>query len=107
LQVVVLFLADYDINGYIKDGEPGVWVEGRKICSFGIAIKKWITSHGIALNINNSLETFTTIVPCGRPNEVMTSLSRELGETIDLVIAKKRFIKHFCAAFNYYEKIDV
>ncbi len=101
LNVVISLLADYNVVGYLKDGEPGVWVEGQKICSFGIALKKWVSSHGIALNLNNSLETFALIVPCGRPSEVVTSLSRELGHTVDIVEAKKRFIAHFCATFDY------
>ena len=101
LQVVISVLADYAVEGYLKEGEPGVWVDGRKICSFGIALKKWISSHGIALNINNSLKTFDMIVPCGRPDEVVTSLSRELNRTVDMAEAKKRFTKHFCDAFDY------
>lgn len=104
LTVVIDLLADYNIDGYLKDGEPGVWVGGRKICSFGIALKKWISSHGIALNLNNSLDTFAMIVPCGRPDEVVTSLSRELNRTVDITEAKIRFIHHFCAAFEYYKK---
>lgn len=104
LNIVVNVLADYGIEGYLKDGEPGVWVEGRKICSFGIALKKWISSHGIALNINNSLKTFDMIVPCGRPNEVVTSLSRELGHSVDMAAVKISFISHFCKVFAYKDK---
>ncbi len=102
LHVVLSFLADYGVQGYLKDGEPGVWVEGRKICSFGIALKKWVSSHGIALNINNSLETFSMIVPCGRPGEMVTSLSRELEQPVDMAEAKVRFAEYFCAAFAYH-----
>ncbi|WP_321371282.1 lipoyl(octanoyl) transferase LipB [uncultured Desulfuromusa sp.] len=104
LQVVIHVLADYGVEGYLKDGEPGVWVEGRKICSFGIALKKWISSHGIALNINNSLHTFDMIVPCGRPSEVVTSLSRELGRAVNMTEVKKSFVRHFCKAFAYVDK---
>ncbi len=104
LHVVVSLLADYGVAGYLKDGEPGVWVEGRKICSFGIALKKWISSHGIALNLNNSLETFAMIVPCGRPDEMVTSLSRELQRPVNIVEAKSHFLEHFCIAFDYHKK---
>ena len=102
LNTVIRLLADYGVVGYLKDGEPGVWVDGRKICSFGIALKKWISSHGIALNLNNSLETFNLIVPCGRPNETVTSLSRELGHSVAIEEAKKCFIDHFCSLFAYH-----
>jgi lipoate-protein ligase B len=106
LNVVVRLLDDYGIEGYLKEGEPGVWVEGRKICSFGIALKKWVSSHGIALNLNNSLDTFNLIVPCGRPDEVVTSLSRELGHAVDMEEAQTIFTDHFCTAFSYH-KIEV
>ncbi len=101
LQVVVDLLADYGLQGQLKEGEPGVWVDGRKICSFGIALKKWVSSHGIALNVNNDLMTFEMIVPCGRPNEIVTSVSRELGAKVDLSGLKQKFIQHFTAAFSY------
>jgi len=107
LNVVVKLLADYGVEGYLKDGEPGVWVEGRKICSFGIALKKWVSSHGIALNINNSLETFAMIVPCGRPDEMVTSLSRELNHEVAMTQVKRLFIAHFCRAFAYHSNQGV
>lgn len=101
LHVVIQLLSDYGVTGLLKKGEPGVWVNGGKICSFGIALKKWISSHGIAVNINNSLETFAMIVPCGQPREVVTSLARELGRQSDMVEVKKRFVTHFCSVFSY------
>ena len=101
LQVVVAVLAEYGIPGILKDGEPGVWVDGKKICSFGIALKKWVSSHGIALNMNNSLQTFAMIVPCGHSHEQVTSLARELGHPVDLDVAKQFFVKHFCQQFDY------
>ncbi len=101
LTVVINLLDDYGIRGHLKNGEPGVWVDGRKICSFGIALKKWVSSHGIALNVNNSLKTFSTIVPCGQPHEIVTSLSKEKGCYIDAVEMKQRFVQHFCQEFDY------
>ncbi len=101
LSAVIQLLADYGIDGYLKEGEPGVWVAGRKICSFGIALKRWVSSHGIAVNINNSLRTFDMIVPCGQPGEIVTSLSRELGHQVDLTTAKHQFVEHFCKRFDY------
>jgi len=101
LHVVIQLLADYGVSGLLKEGEPGVWVDGCKICSFGISLKKWISSHGIAVNINNSLETFAMIVPCGQPQEVVTSLIKERGCRSDMAEVKNRFITHFCDAFSY------
>jgi len=101
LQAVIDLLADYGLKAELKPDEPGVWVEGRKICSFGIALKRWIASHGIALNLNNSLTTFELIVPCGRPSETVTSVAREVGRSVSMSEAKERFVKHFCTAFDY------
>ena len=101
LQVVVSVLADFGVEGYLKEGEPGVWVHNRKICSFGIAVKKWISSHGIALNVNNNLETFKMIIPCGRAEENVTSLACELGHELNMAEVKERFVQHFLHVFAY------
>ena len=101
LQVVVDLLAEYGLQGWLKTGEPGVWIDGRKVCSFGIALKKWVCTHGIALNVNNDLATFDMIVPCGRPEEIVTSLSRELGRPLDLAEVQERFVVRFAEAFGY------
>ena len=101
LGTVITLLADYGLKGELKPGEPGVWVNQRKICSFGIALKKWISCHGIAMNVVNDLQTFNMIVPCGQPNETVTSMARELGEKPDLQEVKEKFLHHFLAAFAY------
>lgn len=101
LRVVIDVVAEYGLTGALKEGDPGVWVDGRKICSFGIALKKWISSHGIALNVNNNLNTFKTIVPCGHPGEIVTSVMQETGRPIDLQEIKGKFIEFFCRKFAY------
>ena len=101
LKTVIAVLADYGLQGELKLGEPGVWVNRKKICSFGIAVKKWISCHGIALNVNNDLQTFNMIIPCGRPEEQVTSVAKELGYQPDLPELKEKFVQHFLAAFEY------
>ena len=101
LEIVIQVLNEFEVAGYLKTGEPGVWVNGKKICSFGIALKKWVSSHGIAFNVNNSLTTFATIVPCGRPAEIVTSLSRELDRPVDIAHVKTLFVEFFCKQFHY------
>jgi lipoate-protein ligase B len=101
LGAVVDLLEDYGLNGYLKDGEPGVWVDDRKICSFGIALKKWVSSHGIALNVNNTLKVFETIIPCGRPQEIVTSMALEIGTQLPMPEVRQRFVAHFAQAFDY------
>ena len=101
LNTVVAVLAEYGLEGELKTGNPGVWVRGRKICSFGIALKRWVTSHGIALNLNNDLSTFELIVPCGVATEKVTSLLHETGQQADMKQVKNQLVKHFCRQFGY------
>lgn len=101
LHVVIELLADYGLHGELKAGNPGVWVNGGKICSFGIALKRWVTSHGIALNLNNDLSTFDLIVPCGAATEKVTSLAHEAGRQVDMLIVKRAFVHYFCRRFGY------
>ena len=78
LQSLADTLADFGLQAQFKEGEPGLWVNGSKIASFGIAVKKWVSSHGIALNVNNDLSTFGMIIPCGKPTEAVTSIRQQL-----------------------------
>ncbi|MCJ7773822.1 MAG: lipoyl synthase, partial [Desulfobacterales bacterium] len=84
-----------------KEGNPGIWVAGKKIASIGIAIKKWITYHGVALNVCPDLKAFDWIVPCGNPDEIMTSMETELGQPVDLPEVKRMFIHEFRKQFGY------
>ena len=74
-------LAAMGIEGSTAAGLTGVWTGGRKIASIGIHVKQWVTFHGFALNVTTDMTYFDLIVPCGIPNVVMTSVSRELGRT--------------------------
>ena len=60
-------------------GLTGVWVDGRKLASIGIHVRRWVTYHGFALNVHGALDGFGLIVPCGIPGVVMTSVRAELA----------------------------
>lgn len=62
-----------------REGATGVWTERRKVASIGVAARRWVTYHGLALNHRVDLEHFATIQPCGFEAGVMTSMERELG----------------------------
>jgi lipoate-protein ligase B len=72
------------LEGSRNPGWTGVWIGPRKVASLGIAVRKWVTMHGFALNVSTDLTRFTTINPCGLEAAVMTSLSRECGRSISL-----------------------
>jgi lipoyl(octanoyl) transferase len=64
-------------------GQPGVWMSGHKLASIGIGVKRWVTTHGFALNVTTDLAHFDAIVACGLPDVRMTSLAAE-GLSVDI-----------------------
>lgn len=82
-------LAAYGVGAGVMDGLTGVWVggappEGRKVGSIGVHVNRGVTTHGFAVNVNNDLQPFEWVVPCGIDGCRMTSLSRELGAEQDM-----------------------
>jgi lipoyl(octanoyl) transferase len=86
-------LARYGIAADREPGKTGVWIDGsRKIASIGIACRKWVTFHGLALNVTTDLSYFTRIQPCGFDAAVMTSMAHELGRDPDLAAVKSDLV---------------
>jgi lipoyl(octanoyl) transferase len=84
-RVIISALGDSGVKAEVVDGLTGVWTpERRKIGSIGVHVSRGITTHGFAINVNNDLQPFEWIVPCGIESCRMTSLSRELGAEQDL-----------------------
>jgi lipoic acid synthetase len=101
LEVVAAVVRTYGLKPMVKNGRPGVWVDSEKIASVGIAVKKWVTYHGVALNVKNNLDGFNWIVPCGHRGERITSLQALLEQSVDLTEVKKIFIQEFQRSFGY------
>ena len=76
-------------------GRRGVWVEDKKIAFIGIALKDWVTYHGVAININNDIGPFEKIAPCGEADIRVTSACICAGRKIDMAEAKKVFTEGF------------
>ena len=97
-EVLIGALADLGIAATRRPGLTGVWVGLRKIGSIGVAIRRWVTWHGFALNVTPDVSGFAAITPCGIDGVVMTSVAREGGpsdlETVAEVVVR-RFIRHF------------
>ena len=94
-------LSAYGLAPELKNGSPGVWVGSAKIASIGMAVRKWVTYHGIALNVDMDLTPFQWIIPCGHPDERITSMARLLGQAVDMDNVKMRFIEAFVKTFAY------
>jgi lipoyl(octanoyl) transferase len=73
--VLIDALARFGIAAESRPGAPGVWTGGRKIASIGVAIRRWVTWHGFALNVGTDLAAFARITPCGLDGVRMTSLA--------------------------------
>ncbi|MEL7450486.1 MAG: lipoyl(octanoyl) transferase LipB [Pseudomonadota bacterium] len=92
-QSVVDTLAEYRIDGAARADAPGVYVDGRKVASIGLRVRRGCSYHGLAFNVNLDLEPFSRINPCGFKGLEVTSLA-ELGVTDDLDAVRERFHPH-------------
>lgn len=87
-EVVIRTLAYVGLAATRNDGKTGVWVAGgpgrdvpmKKIAAVGVAVKQWVTYHGVAINVSNDLRLFEGIVPCGLAGSAVTSIKNELKE---------------------------
>jgi len=106
-EVVIRFLAMYELNAIRLESYTGVWldVDGQKlkICAIGVHLSRWVTMHGLALNINTDLNFYKHIVPCGivEPNTDVTSLAEMLGRRVDMDEAKSNLLKSFKDVFSF------
>lgn len=82
-EFLIRLCAEYGVGASRRDGLTGVWVDGKKIASLGVGVKKWIAMHGFALNVlESSLPAFSHITPCGIAGVEMTCLESESGKRI-------------------------
>ncbi len=124
-QLVVYFIFDLtrrgrDLHRFIRDVQEGiirtlqvwgisarrdrehtgVWVEDKKIASLGIAVKQWVTFHGVAINLNTALEEFRKINPCGLEPAVMTSVRQLTGKSVDRKVFGARLVEAYKDIFQ-------
>ncbi len=99
-ELTVRVLAAFGLAGSRRDGSTGVWIGERKIASIGIAVRKWVTFHGIALNVNNDPADFARIRPCGLDPEIMTSLAQQLGFPVPIPLVGDKFAEHAGEVFG-------
>jgi lipoyl(octanoyl) transferase len=99
-RVVIETLGESGIDAETIEGLTGVWSSGRKIGSIGIHISRGVTTHGLAINVNNDLQPFEWIVPCGIEGVRMTSVARELGAEQDMARFADRLGARFAAIYE-------
>lgn len=91
--VMIRTIAHWGLEGDHHPTHTGVWVKDRKIASLGVAVRQWISYHGVALNVSTDLRYFGAIHPCGLSPEVMTSMELLTGRSITLAEVKQRFLE--------------
>jgi lipoyl(octanoyl) transferase len=101
-RAIIAALADLGIDGHARRGRDltGVWVEDRKIASIGVHIARGVTTHGFAVNVDNDLEPFDWVVPCGLPGVRMTSVRAETGRAGSFEVFRDRMAERFCEAYG-------
>ncbi|KUM54488.1 lipoyl(octanoyl) transferase LipB [Rheinheimera sp. EpRS3] len=98
-QVLIQLLTPYGINAYAKPDAPGVYVDGGKIASLGLRVRKGCTFHGLALNVDMDLSPFSRINPCGYAGLQMIQ-SKDLGGPQSIAEAKQRIVQCFSQQLN-------
>ena len=105
-EVVIATLGYWGIKGMRSEGETGVWLDvgtpfARKICAMGIRASRWVTMHGIALNVDTDLSFFELMIPCGIQGKGVTSMRRELQEKCpSLEEVQAVFLQQFLLQFE-------
>jgi lipoate-protein ligase B len=100
-EAIIRTLSGFGLTGTRKEGWTGVWNAGaeRKLASIGVAVKRWVTLHGFALNVATDLGRFAAINPCGLDAAVMGSMAGELGRPVDMAAVKRGMRDAFAEVF--------
>ena len=100
-EVMIRTLEDFSIEGDGDESHPGVWVRGEEIGAIGLSVKKWVSMHGFALNVNTDLDHFAFIHPCGFSDKRATSMSKVIGRKISTEEVADHLKSHFCDIFGF------
>jgi lipoyl(octanoyl) transferase len=94
-QVMIQVSRTFGIEAERNEGLTGAWVGGSKIGAIGVRISRWISSHGLAYNVNTDLDYFNLIIPCGIRDHGVTSLARALGHKVELAGVEDALVEAF------------
>ena len=99
-EVILRTLRDFSIDAGRDESHPGVWVDGEEIAAIGLNVRRWVSMHGFALNVNTNLDHFTFINPCGFSDRRATSMSKILCRKISKEEVMERLVSHFYDVFG-------
>ncbi len=103
-QVVINAVGCLGLAAGRRSGQTGVWLGSRKLAAIGVGVRRWVTFHGFALNVNNDLGPFAGIVPCGITDGRVTSLRQELGRPVDPAEVKRLLADEFWSEWQRFKE---
>lgn len=89
--LIIKVLSKVDVSAYTIPSVTGVWARGKKVASIGVGVRRGITMHGFALNVNPDLSYFSRINPCGQPSDMMSSLEKLENKRFELNFIQNLF----------------
>lgn len=98
-ETIILTLDDFDIRAGREPQHRGVWVGDRKVAALGVAIRRWVTFHGFALNVSPNLDHYCHINPCDLGHEQVTSMVSLLGEPVSMAEVTRKLLSNFIELF--------
>lgn len=99
-EVVIRVLGSFSISAGRDQDHPGVAVEGEAVATIGLRVKRWVSMHGFAINVNPNLEHFGLINPCGFANRKVTSISQILAHNVPMEVVIERLLACFSEVFD-------
>ncbi len=93
--IIIRFLENYGIKASTDKKNIGIWVKEKKIAAIGIRVSRWVAYHGFSININNDLNDYKKIKPCGLDNEKITSIKNEKKEIYEIQKNLKKSFIHY------------
>lgn len=93
-EIAIRTCADFGLAAVRDPRNTGAWVGGRKVCSVGIACRRWVTWHGLGLNVDVDLGYFQRVNPCGLESGLLTSMAAEAGRSLDRAQVQAALVQH-------------
>ena len=104
-RAVCTALDDEGVRAEVRDGLTGIWAGEAKVGSIGVHVNRGVTTHGFAVNVDNDLQPFEWVVPCGLEGVRMTSILKETGRTGGMGCFRKRMAYRFAQAYGMRQRI--
>jgi lipoate-protein ligase B len=104
-RAIIAALADAGVEAEVRDGLTGVWAPKGKIASIGVHVSRGVTTHGFAINVDNDLQPFEWVVPCGMAGVQMSSICKETGRDGHMDSFRETMASRFCEAFGREQRV--